>query len=230
MNWINFKGIDSRDLEGLIICQLPPISKPQMRTETTVIEGKDGDITESLGYSSYDKTLKIGVSVGFDINQIIKYFGGKGEAIFSNEPDKVYNCEIFDKIAFERLVKFKTANVKFHTQPFKYLRDEQPVVLEISEETQLEIVNFGNEKSKPIITLYGEGIVTISLNDHAIFQINIDDEYVVIDSENEEAYKENILKNRYMVGQFPILETGSNIITWVGSLTKIEIQPKSRWV
>lgn len=230
MSWINFKGADSRDLKGLVLCELPPISKPQIRIETTVIEGKNGDISESLGYSAYDKTLKIGLSAGFDINQIIKYFSGKGEVIFSNEPDKAYNCEIFDGVDFERLVKFRTANIKFHTQPFKYLKDEQPTILVIEDEKELEVKNVGNEVSKPIITLYGEEIVTISINNHAIFRINIDDNCVVIDSENEEAFKENTLKNRYMMGQFPSLELGLNIITWTGTLSKIKIYPKSRWL
>ena len=230
MNWINFKGMDSGALEGLIIRELPPISKPPLRFETTVIDGRDGDITESLGYLAYDRTAKIGLAMDYDINHIIQFFKGKGSAIFSNEPDKVYNCEIFDSINFERLVRFRVADVKFHTQPFKYLKYEPPVILEIDAETELQVTNVGNETSKPIIILYGQGIVTISLNDHAIFQVNIDDEYVVIDSENEEAYNESVLKNRFMVGQFPTLKTGLNVITWTGNLTKIEVQPKSRWL
>ena len=33
-----------------------------------------------------------------------------------------------------------------------------------------------------------------------------------------------------MNGVFPILDPGNNIITWTGNLTKIKIQPKSRWL
>lgn len=229
-NYIIWNGRDSRDLEGLIICELPPITKPKMRIETTEIDGKDGDILENIGYSSYAKTLKIGLTKDYDINEIIEYFTGKGEVVFSNEPDKYYVCEIFDEINFERLVRFKTADVNFHTQPFKYLLNEQPITLEINDETELEVTNAGLQVSKPIITLFGDGIVTISINDHAIFEINIDDEFVVIDSEKEEAYKGNILKNRSMVGKFPTLNSGSNIITWVGNLERIEVLPKSRWL
>lgn len=230
MNYINFKNVDSRSLSGLMICELPPISKPQMRIETTVIEGKDGDITENLGYSAYDKTVKIGLTKGYDLNRIIKYFSGAGNLILSNEPDKFYIAEIFEAISYERLVKFKVTDIKFHVQPFKYLVDEQPTILEISEQEQLEVINQGNEESKPIITLYGEGIITVSVNNHAVFQIDIDDEFVTIDSEKQETYKAAVLKNRFMVGQFPTLENGENIITWTGNLTKIEVQPKSRWL
>lgn len=230
MNWINFKGINSGIFNGLMICELPPITKPQMRIETTVIEGKDGDITENLGYSAYDKTVKIGLTKGYDLNQIIKYFSGGGDLIFSNEPDKYYFAEVFEAINYERLVKFKVADIKFHVQPFKYLTQEQPIILEINEETQLEVTNQGNEESKPIITLHGEGVIIISVNNHAIFEIDIDSDFVTIDSEKQEAYKGSILKNRFMIGQFPTLKVGENIITWTGNLTKIEVQPKSRWL
>ena len=63
MNSINWKGIDSESIEGLLICELPPISKPKMRIKETVIDGVDGSFIEELGYESYDKTMKIGLTV-----------------------------------------------------------------------------------------------------------------------------------------------------------------------
>ena len=42
--------------------------------------------------------------------------------------------------------------------------------------------------------------------------------------------KDTVLKNRNMVGEFPNLKSGINKISWSGNLTKIEIQPKSRWL
>lgn len=229
-NWINFKGVDSRDFDGLIICELPSISKPQMRVEAISIDGKNGDIAEFLGYAAYDKTLKIGLTRSQNIDAVVQYFSGKGEAIFSNEPDKVYRREIIDGVNYERLVKFRVADVKFHTQPYKYLRNEPAVILEIDDQTSLLVENLGLETSLPIITLHGEGIITLSINDVAIFQVDIDDKFVTIDSEKEESYKGNVLKNRFMMGEFPELLQGKNMITWAGNLSKIEVHPKSRWL
>ena len=53
---------------------------------------------------------------------------------------------------------------------------------------------------------------------------------VIINSLEEEAYFEGIYKNRNMLGEFPKLEVGDNTISWTGTLTKIEIEPKSRWL
>ena len=230
MNYMIFKNINSNMIKGLMISELSPISKPQMRTEITTIDGRDGDIVNNLGYASYDKTLKIGLTYDYDINEIIKYFSGEGNLILSNEVDKYYVASCNYQIDYERLLRFKTANVKFHVQPYKYKLNEKATELEITEETELIVINEGLENSKPIITLYGSGIINISINGISCFEINIDDEYVVIDSLQEEAYKDSILKNRNMNGKFPSLNSGENVITWTGNLTKIIVEPKSRWL
>lgn len=229
-NHITFKDIDSRLFDNLIICELSPISKPEMRVSITTIDGADGDIVDELGYSSYDKTIKIGIKNAKDIDKIIKYFSGKGDLILSNEPDKVYKAQIYSKVDYNRLLSYKTANVVFHVQPFKYLLNEAPFILDINQEKELKISNVGYEQSKPIITLYGSGEVSIAINGVYLFTIDIDDEYVVIDSLNQEAYKGEDLKNRNMIGEFPVLDCGVSIITWTGNLTKIVVEPKSRWL
>ena len=124
MNSIFWKGVPSTTIPSLLICELPPISKPRMRTKETVIDGRDGSIIEELGYESYTKTIVIGLRSDFDINEVIKYFTGEGDLVFSNELDKVYKARIVEGIDFERLIRFKRASVKFLCQPFKYKRDE----------------------------------------------------------------------------------------------------------
>ena len=232
-NYIIWNCIDSRDFQGLLISELPPITKPAMRTQTTEIDGKDGDFVDEIGYSSYDKTVRIALCSDYDIDSIMKYFTGSGKVTFSNEPDKFYYAQISEQIDFERLIKFRTAKVKFHTQPFKYLIDEEPLELEIDTEAELAVTNQGLEKSKPIITLFGEGIIEISINGLAQFQVDMPSEgFLTVDSEIEECYQNTpqVLKNRNMIGVFPVLQPGENIITWTGNLTKIEIHPKSRWL
>lgn len=231
MNYVIWNGQDSRNLKGLLISELPPIARPAMRTQITEIEGKDGDVIDDIGYASYDKSLQIGLYGSYDIDEISKFFSGSGKVTFSNEPDKYYNAKITEQIDFERLVRFRTAVVKFHTQPFKYLVNEEPIEEEITDQTKVIVTNLGLEVSKPIMTLTGSDIVEISVNGYAQFQVNIDSDYVTIDSISEECYKDslNTLKNRNMGGDFPTLQSGENTITWTGKLNKIKIHPMSRW-
>lgn len=124
MNSITWKGVSSTTIDGLLICELPSISKPQMRIKETVIDGRDGSFVEELGYSSYNKSVLIGLHGEYDINKIIKYFTGEGDLVFSNEPDKVYKAKIVASIDFQRLVRYRTASVTFLVQPYKYKKDE----------------------------------------------------------------------------------------------------------
>ena len=98
MNYIIFNDKDSRDVKGLLISELPPIRKPNMRVKETVIDGVDGSIIEELGYESYDRTVIIGLKIGADVDEVTEYFTGNGEIIFSNEPSKHYRACIINGI------------------------------------------------------------------------------------------------------------------------------------
>ncbi|MGN1044321.1 MAG: distal tail protein Dit [Acutalibacteraceae bacterium] len=232
-NYIIWKGQDSRNLKGLLISELPHIVRPATRVQVVEIEGRDGDVSDNIGYAAYDKLVKIGLYDNYDVDRISHFFSGTGKVIFSNEPDKYYESEITEQIDFERLVRFRTAVVKFHTQPFKYLVDEKPVETEINDEIkEIKVMNVGFEESKPIITLTGKDTVEISVNGYAQFQVNIDDGYITVNSKLQECYKDNTynLKNHNMGGEFPVLQPGENTVTWTGNLTKIKVELESRWL
>jgi predicted phage tail component-like protein len=120
ISYIELNGEKSTDVKGLIIQSLPPISKPKVRTSKEEIDGRDGDIVTTLGYSAYDKEVSIGLHGDFDVDDAIAFFDSDGEVVFSNEKDKYYRYQILDQIDFERLIRFRTAKVKMHVQPFKH--------------------------------------------------------------------------------------------------------------
>ncbi len=231
MNKVIFKGIDSSLIKGLIISELPPITKAKMRVSETQIDGVDGSIIEELGYESYDKELKIGLKRDANIDEVIEYFNGEGDIVFSNEEDKYYKVKVVDRIDYERLVRFRTATVKFRTQPFKYLykesyqRFENPTGI-------LVAINQGRENSKPIIKIIGTGVVEFKLEGTTIFNYIFPqgETEVVIDSEKQDAYLGTVLKNRNMIGEFPIFKKGKNQITLTGAVTELNVIANSRWL
>ena len=231
MNTITWKGVSSETIPGLLISELPPITKPEMRVRTTKIEGRDGDIVDELGYESYNKKIKIGLHGAFDIDAVIKYFTGSGKITFSNEPDKYYIARIINKVDYQRLIRYRTASVEFHVQPFKYKLNEAEIDETITSQEEITVVNSGLEIAKPKVTVYGTGEITIKKNGSDVFKIDMsDDEFIVIDSTEEEAYAGAELKNRQMTGQFLKLDPGENTITWTGDLSRIKIEPRSRWL
>lgn len=120
MSYVVLNGVKSTTVNGLLIQSLPPITKPKMRTNIETIDGMDGDIVTKLGYSAYDREITIGLYGDYNVDDVIRYFDSAGDAIFSNEPDKYYRYQIIEQIDYERLIRFRTAKVKMHVQPFKY--------------------------------------------------------------------------------------------------------------
>lgn len=228
MNYIIWKNKKSTDIKGLIISELPYITKPKMRIKETIIDGVDGSLFENLGYESYDKKIKIGLTKNYNIDEIIKYFDGESDVVFSNESDKYYKAKIISQIDYARLLRFKEAIVTFKVQPYKYKLNED--VIELTESGFIN--NFGLEESRPILKIKGSGTIEFILNDYSVFLYTFpeNEEEVIIDSEKQDAYLNNELKNRNMIGDFPIFSVGENKIDWNGEISSIIIETKSRWL
>ena len=134
-NYIILNGQNSNEITGLLIQSLPPISQPKIRTNIEEIDGRDGDIITKLGYSAYNKEISIGLYGNYDVDDIIKYFtdNQSGKVTFSDEPDKYYNYEILEQIDFDKLIRYRTATVKLHCQPFKYSTTEEKIQINATE-------------------------------------------------------------------------------------------------
>ena len=237
-NYIILNGQNSNEITGLLIQSLPPISKPKIRTNIEEIDGRDGDIITKLGYSAYNKEISIGLYGDYDVDQVIAYFTNNqnGKVTFSNEEDKYYNYEIIDEIDFERLIRFKTATVTMHIQPFKYSNVETAKTFTITNETSLNIRNNGNYISKPVITITGTGTINLSLNNEQLFVINLGDTstQIALDINNMNAYNptnDNYM-NRSVTGNYDnfALKVGTNTISWTGTISQIKIVNYSRWI
>lgn len=235
-NYIILNGNNSTNITGLLIQELPPISKPKMRANIEEIDGRDGDIVTTLGYSAYDKEFTIGLYGDFDIDEVIQYFNSSGTVVFSNEEDKYYNYQILEQIDFERLIRFRTATVKMHVQPFKYSTVEAKKNFTITDETSIQIRNIGNYYSKPIITICGSGTINLSLNGIQLFVIVLYETSteITIDFDKMEAYNQEttVLMNRQVTGNYDnfTLNVGLNTISWTGTITQIQITNYSRWL
>lgn len=241
MSYMILNGISSKTIPNLIIQRLAPITKPKMRTQVEVVDGRDGDIITNLGYESYEKDILIGLSWNYNIDQIIKYFcdNSIGRVTFSDEPDKYYNYQIIDEINFDRLLRFRQATVKLHVQPFKYPVENNSQIFDITTQTSINVTNTGNVYSRPTLKLTGSGNISMSLNNSIIFpSIGIGEttQTLTIDTNQMEAYIGTTLKNRSVIGDYMRfkINPGQNTISWEsilqGSLTKIVIENYIRWI
>ena len=234
MDYIIINGKKSTTLNGLIITSLPPITKPRIRANLEEIAGVDGDTVNKLGYSAYDKQIGIGLSYDYNVDDIIEYFNTSGKITFSNEPDKYYNFVTLNQIDFEKLIRFKTAKVTIHVQPFKYSNVESTKTYNFTTNNQsLTVRNNGNIYSKPIIKLYGSGTINLSINGTDVLTIALN-ESIVLDTQSQNAYdpETNDYLNRSIIGDLTslYLQVGVNTLSWIGNVTKVEIDYCSRWI
>ena len=232
-DYIILNGVSSLTISGLLIQNLPPVSKPRQRVEVEEIDGRDGDIVTYLGYGAYDKQFKIGLYGSYDVDEIIEYFNSQGTVTFSNEEDKYYNYQIVEQIDFDKLIRFKEATVKMHMQPFKYSAEDNQKIFSIDGTTSIDIRNAGNIYSRPVLTITGSGDIDLYLNGIQLFTINMGDyTSITIDTNNMNAYNGSVLLNRNVTGSYDNfkLNVGKNTISWSGSITQIEIDNYSRWI
>lgn len=235
--YIVINGTSSKSITGLLIQSLPPISKPQMRTSIDTVDGRDGDIVTPLGFSAYDKQFKIGLYGDYDVNDVLAFFNSSGTVIFSNESDKYYKFAIYDQIDLAKLIRFKSAIVTMHVQPFKYSADETEKAYSYTdvESASITVRNSGNYFSKPTLTITGAGSISVNIGSTQILQITLDSggETIIINAEQMNAYDPsgNYL-NRQVTGDYSKLKlaSGLNTLNITGAITEVKINNYSRWI
>lgn len=234
--YIIINNVSSQTIQGLLISELAAISKPRVRTQVETVDGRSGDIVTPLGFEAYDKVIKIGLTYNYNIDDIIAFFNSEGVVVFSNEPDKYYRFAIYEQIDFERLIKFKTAEVTFHIQPFKYSLLESEKTFNISSDpAEIKVRNSGNYYSRPTITITGSGVVSVSLNGSQILSIELGEteQTIIINAELMNAYSvNNTLLNRLVTGNYDNikLNIGLNTINISGNVTTVKVDKYSRWI
>lgn len=234
--YIIINGVSSKQIKGLLVQSLPPISKPKMRTSIEDIDGRDGDVVTTLGFAAYDKAITVGLKGEYNIDDVIGFFNSSGKVIFSNEIDKYYNFAVYDNIDFNRLVRYRTANINLHVQPFKYSSEEPPIDKENSTGqtiVDIPVRNTGNIYSRPRLAITGRNTITVYLNGAQIFSIELSTagETIIIDDFNAVDNEGNFL-NRQVTGDYEFfkLPTGLNDLTITGSFTRATLERYSRWI
>lgn len=233
--YIIINNTPSYEINGLLIQELPPITKPPVRVVFDEIAGRDGDISTIEGYSAYDKTINIGLYGDYNVDKVIKYLTQGGEIRFSNEIDKYYNFAQYEQIDFERLIRFKTAEVIYHVQPFKYDAIDRKIEVNNSDSKgcKIEVRNRGNIPSRPKITITGAGILRIYVGDKMIIVLTLQSQTAVLDVADGNVRDANgNFINRQVKGDLLslVLPVGDNEISIRGNVSAVTIEDYSRWL
>lgn len=120
--------------------------------------------------------------------------------------------------------EFASFDLTFHCKPQRYLKLGERVSTFTSSGS---IYNPTYQEAKPLIRVYGSGIVDIGTSIITISSANV---YTDIDCDMMDCYKDTMNRNSYVTFSdynFPTLKPGETNITLGTGITKVEITP--RW-
>lgn len=220
----------TKDL-GLILAEYPNIPALSENIEETEIEGRDGTLIEKLGtYKNrvISCTFKIIDDENYNTNliRIKRWLRDIQENKLYLSNDKYFIVENVEAGEITRdLRKEAEITINFTCKPFLY---SEEIIRKDTNKT-IDINNFGDYATEPIIIIYGSGNIKLAVNEEAMTIEKVKD-LVVINSKLKTVTDANGLSKDWdTIGNFPILEAGKNNITVSGATGEIIIKYNEKY-
>lgn len=212
-----YNGISSKDM-GVILKKLPPITKPKKRIEIVQVPGRNGTLhIDENCYEPINISLECTLKKNINVRDITNWLIEFGTVTFSDELDKYYNATITNSIPLERVFKiYREFIIQLELQPIAQSIQEYTYNCNNTNENILKIDS--TAEMYPYIKLTGTGEIKLAVN-NKICTLTIDEQYIELDCELQNAYKGIKNKNDKMNGEFPILMPGNNKIQITGNAT-----------
>ena len=242
MSYFTYNGRSSADF-GLHIEKKDVFSAPEYDAEFISIPGRIGDIINPNRRFANIKVTYTVFLARKNIAALAAVLRDIKGWLYS-EPDRYheitdsYDAEYFRYGVIsgnldieEQLNKVGSFTVTFNCKPFKYsFAGQQTVSADASE---LTITNPTAFESRPYIKLYGSGTVRLMVSSigqgTTTLVLSGVDEYIEIDSELMNCFKDTVLKNNAVTGEgFPVLKPGENTIACAGNVRRVEVIPRWR--
>ena len=237
-NYIIYNNKNSYEDFGLLIdhITLPSINEV---IEEIEIEGRNGTLIERKGYYN-DRNITIQFSLKRKILEDFEQFSSRLEEVenwlrtFNKDlvlylnPNKTYKVKniTLGEIETDNAVLYNFEAI-FTCEPFSYILDEEMVEITTN---NFNYYYKGTAHGEMKLKVYGTGNIQLTINDEVV-QINNVTDNVTLDSKlllclNSDGTN----KTRDMIGNFPLLQYGLNNISWTGSVTKIELIPRTAFI
>lgn len=215
------------------IASVPTIVRAPRKMTVTEIAGSNREVVEMEdAWECYDQpyTLFVGDGTENSVQDIIRdvarvlYKKGWQTLVDDYETD-IYRLAYFQgpfdvENRFTRAGKF---DVTFRCRPERFLISGN---ISVSVPNNEKIFNPTAYSSKPLIHIEGSGNGTVTVAGTIMSFTNIVD-YLNLDCEKQDCYRlpsEN--RNNLMTGNYPVLKSGDNTVSFTGGITSVTITPK----
>jgi putative phage tail component, N-terminal domain len=213
---------------GVLTVERPNIPTPEQRIKTIDIEGRDGSLTQLLGYSDITFTIDFNILEKTNIKPLIRQLRvillNAKVMRFNDEPQMFYKVKSVKVGDIDNQVSvYGKFDVTFTCDPFLY--EDSFINHVVSNSSAMTYL--GSYFGQPSIRVGGNGVGKFSINGKVVELTNLND-YVILDTSIANAYKGSVNMNQFMRGEFPTLIPGRNTITFEGGITSLEIMPNTR--
>ncbi|QGG47354.1 distal tail protein Dit [Heliorestis convoluta] len=230
-----FDGKESYKDFGLVIVKRPTLPSPKRRVHFMDIPGRHSAVRyDEKTYEDITVLVECALLARKNlVNRLdaIKgwlFAAGESDLIFSFQDDKKYRAQVVNAIDFTQVYRYaSTFPILFHCRPFKYALVNNMITITASGQ---DVYNPGTVESEPVLTIFGQGNVTVTINGERIELFDVNGK-IIVNAELKDCYDDALQnRNNQMAGNFPILKRGDNHITWTGNVQKIELLPNWRWL
>lgn len=231
MGVIIFNNKSSADCR-IQVAHPPGYAYPERDYTVTHIPGRNGDIIQDNGcYKNVERTYEVSFDAPNEdfatyanaVSAWLHSTTGYARLEDSYEPNYYRMATYQESNIFENLYnQAGTATIVFECKPQRFLKTGDNT---IAIQNSLTIMNPTGFEAYPLFKVTGtSGVLTVNGNSITFASI---DNFVILDCELQDAYKENINKNSTISGTFPVLKPGSNTISWTGGISSVTMKP--RW-
>lgn len=231
MGVIIFNNKSSADCR-IQVAHPPGYAYPERDYTITHIPGRNGDIIQDNGcYKNVERTYEVSFDAPNEdfatyanaVSAWLHSTTGYARLEDSYEPNYYRMATYQESNIFENLYnQAGTATIVFECKPQRFLKTGDNT---ITIQNSLTIMNPTGFEAYPLFKVIGtSGVLTV--NGDSITFSSIDD-FVMLDCELQDAYKETTNKNSTVSGTFPVLKPGSNTISWTGDISSVTMKP--RW-
>ena len=221
--------INSRIDLGLRITEPPIIPVTERVIDSIEIDGREGDLTILKGWKDVTFSFKAVIwksDVNTSWQSVLPQILNAKIISFSNDTSVFYKIKYAKASGLTQILSSMWEfEVELTCSPFRYKTN----VATINRTTSGTVNNPGNIYSLPKIKVYGTGTRTLTINGKPIV-LNLTNGTLTLDSELKECFLGDVATNQYMTGDFPEFRVGSNTVTLGNGITKVEIEPRWRYL
>ncbi|MEH7464579.1 distal tail protein Dit [Bacillus thuringiensis] len=229
--FFTFEGQETLEDYGIYLTSKPNLPSPEENMQAIEVSGRSGSLTMKDGsYKDIEVTVGIrfrytGESTQDRFTLIHNWLSGSGDLVFSEFDSFILRVKHVRPLKWDynpTILQYST-EVTFICYPFKF---GGRITYNLTKPQY--IFNDGTRESYPVIKVFGKGDISLSINNQTVVLKGVED-YITIDSNQMNTYKDTKPQNNKMYSPFPVLEVGRNYISWTGNVSKVVFDNQSQF-